>query len=57
LVTEGLPPPLRKNTGEVCLALPQGFEYNVIGKKGAAMSDGRMTPTLHDGMSTFKVKE
>jgi len=51
-----LAPTAAKNTGEVCLALPQGFEYNVIGKKGAAMSDGRMTPTLHDGMSTFKVK-
>src|SRR5688572_655307 len=52
----GLIPIASKNTGETFLALPKGFEYNVIGKKGDAMSDGRGTPTLHDGMHTFKVK-
>ena len=49
-------PTASKNTGETFLSLPKGFEYNVIGKKGVAMSDGRVTPTLHDGMHTFKVK-
>src|SRR5262245_40445544 len=48
-------PTASKNTGETFLSLPKGFEYNVIGKKGAALSDGRVTPTLHDGMHTFKV--
>jgi secreted PhoX family phosphatase len=44
-----------KNTGETFLALPKGFEYNVIGKKGDKLADGRVTPPLHDGMHTFKV--
>ena len=43
------------NTRETFLSLPHGFEYNVIGKKDVLMSDGRMTPPLHDGMHTFKV--
>jgi len=51
-----LMPTASKNTGETFLALPRGFEYNVIGQKGVAMSDNRPTPTLHDGMHTFKVK-
>jgi secreted PhoX family phosphatase len=49
-------PTATKNTGETFLALPRGFEYNVIGKKGGLMSDGRTTPPLHDGMWTFRVK-
>lgn len=44
-----------KNTGEVFLSLPKGFEYNVIGKRGAMLGDGRPTPAAHDGMWTFKV--
>ncbi len=48
-------PVAAKNTGETLLALPKGFEYNVIGKAGGAMSDGRLTPRFHDGMATFKV--
>jgi secreted PhoX family phosphatase len=44
-----------KNTGEVYLALPKGFEYNVIGKAGTIMSDGRRTPSQHDGMHAFRV--
>jgi secreted PhoX family phosphatase len=43
------------NTGEVLLELPEGFQYNVIGKLGSVMSDGRLTPNLHDGMATFSV--
>jgi uncharacterized protein len=44
-----------KNTGETFLALPRGFEYNVIGKVKSVMSDGRETPGRHDGQWTFKV--
>lgn len=44
-----------KNTGETYLALPKGFEYNVIGKIGTPMSDGNKTPARHDGMATFQV--
>ena len=51
-----LSPVAAQNTGEVLLALPEGFRYNVIGKKGDPMADGRATPTLHDGMHTFKVR-
>lgn len=49
-------PTASKNTGETYLALPKGFEYNVIGKVRGAMSDGRITPAAHDGMATFMVK-
>ncbi|HEX6126951.1 MAG TPA: alkaline phosphatase PhoX [Pyrinomonadaceae bacterium] len=48
-------PTAAKNTGEVMLALPRGFEYNVLGKFRSIMSDGRPTPPRHDGMWTFKV--
>ena len=48
-------PTAAKNTGETYLSLPKGFEYNVIGKVGDAMADGRLTPRAHDGMATFKV--
>ena len=51
-----LMPTATKNTGEIFLALPKGFEYNVIGKVGSIMSDGQPTPPRHDGMWTFKVK-
>lgn len=50
-----LVPMATKNTGETFLKLPKGFEYNVIGRGGTVMSDGRTTPVLHDGMATFKV--
>lgn len=45
-----------KNTGETFLALPKGFEYNVIGKVKTPLADGRITPPAHDGMWAFKVK-
>jgi uncharacterized protein len=51
-----LVPTAAKNTGETFLALPKGFEYNVIGKVGGAMSDDNKTPRAHDGMAAFKVK-
>ena len=44
-----------RNTGETLLALPEGFEYTVIGRTGARMSDGRATPARHDGMAAFRV--
>lgn len=44
-----------KNTGETFIALPRGFEYNVIGKVGAPLADGRVTPRAHDGMAAFKI--
>ena len=50
-----LVPMAAKNTGETYLALPRGFEYNVMGKVGGKMSDGRSTPARHDGMWTFRV--
>ncbi|MDM7920934.1 MAG: DUF839 domain-containing protein [Pyrinomonadaceae bacterium] len=50
-----LVPTAAKNTGETYLALPKGFEYNVIGKVKEKMSDGRETPPRHDGMWAFKV--
>ena len=48
-------PTAAKNTGETLLAIPKGFEYNVVGKAESPLSDGRATPRLHDGMATFKV--
>ena len=50
-----LVPTAAKNTGEVMLALPRGFEYNVFGKVQSIMTDGRPTPARHDGMWTFEV--
>lgn len=36
------------------IELPPGFKYNVFGKTGSLMSDGRLTPPRHDGMAAFK---
>lgn len=41
------------NTGDRWLALPEGFEYTILTKTGAVMSDGRLTPRAHDGMGAF----
>jgi len=54
-VSELIPTPA-KNTGEIFLALPKGFQYNVFGKVKSLMSDGNVTPPSHDGMATFSVK-
>ena len=48
-------PTKSNNTGETLLALPKGFQYTVIGKTGAIMSDGLPTPRDHDGMAAFHV--
>lgn len=46
-------PTAANNTGETLLALPAGFQYNVIGQAGSLMSNGQPTPILHDGMAAF----
>lgn len=48
-------PTAAKNTAEIFLALPTGFEYTVFGKKGSLMQDGHNTPALHDGMACFTI--
>ena len=50
-----LVPTAAKNTGEKALAVPRGFEYNILGKTGDKLSDGRLTPNEHDGMAAFEV--
>ena len=62
IATEGtgaygpLLPVRTRNTDEALLALPEGFNYTVIGKGGAAMSDNSPTPRRHDGMAAFAGK-
>jgi hypothetical protein len=51
----GLRPTKSRNTGETFLALPEGFEYTVIGRTGSKMGDGHATPGGHDGMAAFNV--
>ncbi|MEX0983501.1 MAG: alkaline phosphatase PhoX [Actinomycetota bacterium] len=36
------------------MALPPGFSYKTFGAFGSAMSDGFITPPIHDGMGTFQ---
>ncbi len=50
-----LSPVASNNTGEVFLSLPEGFQYNVLGRAKDIMTDGRPTPGAHDGQWTFKV--
>lgn len=35
------------------LALPEGFQYAMLGVEGTRMSDGNPTPRAHDGMAAF----
>ena len=35
------------------LALPPGFSYHTFGAFGSAMTDGFITPPIHDGMALF----
>ena len=35
------------------LAVPAGFSYHTFGAFGSAMSDGFITPPIHDGMACF----
>lgn len=50
-------PVASENTGETLLALPEGFKYNVFGRTGVIMSDGRPTPPAHDGMAAFETND
>ncbi|MDZ7645629.1 MAG: DUF839 domain-containing protein [Woeseiaceae bacterium] len=50
-----LQPTAARNTGETVLALPRGFSYNVLGRTGDMMSDGRRVPADHDGMAAFEI--
>jgi hypothetical protein len=43
------------NGGPAWLALPAGFEYAVLTRTGAPMSDGTLTPRAHDGMAAFRL--
>jgi hypothetical protein len=43
------------NGGPAWLALPAGFEYAVLSRTGAPMSDGSPTPRSHDGMAAFRI--
>lgn len=46
-----------KATGLPLLALPEGFEYTSFGWTGQKKSDGRYTPTDHDGMAVVAASE
>ena len=37
------------------IALPEGFQYRVLGVEGSVMSDGTPTPRAHDGMASFRL--
>ncbi len=52
-----LAPVASENTGETILTLPEGFKYNVFGRTGTIMSDGRPTPGAHDGMAAFETND
>lgn len=47
-------PTAAANTGETLLSLPAGFQYNVISRAGSPMTNGQLTPILHDGMGAFR---
>src|SRR5262245_54910880 len=42
-----------QTTGLPLVMLPQGFKYLSFGWRGDVMSDGRPTPSSHDGMAAF----
>jgi secreted PhoX family phosphatase len=49
---------VRPSTGSLTstggeLALPAGFSYHTFGAFGSAMTDGFITPPIHDGMGCF----
>ncbi|MBS3952497.1 MAG: DUF839 domain-containing protein [Methylomicrobium sp.] len=52
-----LVPTAAQNTGEVLIALPEGFKYNVLIRRGNIMSDGRPCPSNIDGMAAFKFND
>jgi secreted PhoX family phosphatase len=48
-----LVPTASENTGEVLLALPEGFKYNVLIRRDVPMSDGRPFPGNADGTGAY----
>ena len=56
----GLAPALRPSadeaTGLSLLQLPEGFRYSSLGWTGDAMTDGRPTPPMHDGMAVVRAR-
>lgn len=52
-----LVPTAAQNTGEILLALPEGFKYNVLIRNGDLMTDGRPFPSNADGMGAFKYRD
>lgn len=50
-----LSPVADETTGLPLLKLPAGFTYRTFGWSGTPMSDGRPTPTNHDGMGIVRV--
>lgn len=44
--------PLRDDP-EGIIALPAGFDYRIVSRRGERMSDGLFVPHRHDGMATF----
>jgi secreted PhoX family phosphatase len=51
-----LSPVKDETTGLELLKLPAGFEYVTFGWTNEMMSDGRPTPSNHDGMAAFRVR-
>jgi secreted PhoX family phosphatase len=49
-----LAPVKDQTTGLELLMLPRGFEYVSFGWRNDVMSDGRPTPSNHDGMAAFR---
>ena len=43
-------------TGLELIKLPRGFEYTTYGWTGDPMGDGIATPSAHDGMAAFRVR-
>lgn len=52
-----LSPQPDQRDGVARLALPAGFGYASFGLVGSTMSDGRPTPSAHDGMAAFQLPQ
>ena len=48
-----LHPTPERDSGEVYLQLPEGFEYRLVSRAGEPMSDGNPTPGIFDGMAAY----
>ncbi len=48
--------PLVHRPGDI-LSLPEGFSHSVISRHGDTMSDGLISPGLHDGMGAFPLSQ